>query len=398
MRVQVVIALIVEADAMQPPIKVESTHATRYAERTRAYAAVDGSPSLCKFGGDLRPRLAEPNREYGALWKLARVLVLPRVDLRDVRWHVFFEGRALPACEPPARDDDGIRLDEGTVGSLNNPRSVPPFSYLCCATAEPDGDVLFLLKPLNVLNNLVAGHEATRIRANRSARKVREVAQRIFSHQPKTVPTMRPPGRADLRGLFENDVRYFLLPQVVAGAQPRLRCTNHHRDGLLDLKRGKEVFPTARGALHLREVVMVVFGQDHVAPPLYWRDQILVVAAIVHAEHLLVAAELFVHIVVVWVRLDTSHHSLVLEFEDCVEVDLQVDHRVNILIESMEVGVAATHSPALEQQDIDFSLDLPRDCGMAVVLRLDEERNRHVGLVVRLHEGADHAGGVGLIR
>ena len=68
---------------------------------------------------------------------LARVLVLPRVDLRDVRWHVFFEGRALPACEPPARDDDGIRLDKGTVGSLNNPRSVPPFGHLCCATAEP---------------------------------------------------------------------------------------------------------------------------------------------------------------------------------------------------------------------------------------------------------------------
>ena len=46
---------------------------------------------------------------------------------------------------------------------------------------------------LSSVTNLVAGHEATRIRANRSARKVREVAQRIFSHQPKTVPTMRPP-------------------------------------------------------------------------------------------------------------------------------------------------------------------------------------------------------------
>ena len=109
----------------------------------------------------------------------------------------------------------------------------------------------------------------------------------------------------------------------------------------------------------------------------------------------------------------------------------------------MEVGVTTTHSPALEQQDIDLALDLvrvvewarvacgqipvrlkmllrrlrrlemvetpfgcgmewrqntshtslpdlTRDRGMTVVLRLDEKRDGHVRIVARPHEGADH--------
>ena len=182
--------------------------------------------------GDLAAGIGAADHQHRPGRQGTGIPVVAGVQLRDFRGQGATEGRRLGELKRARGDDDGGRRVGGAVRgghavALAVPRRIDGRDLHPAAHRGLEaGRVL-----LQVAHHVRTGHEPVRIAP--LIREARQPDRPVGGHEREGVPPPVPPGRRDLRGLFQHHVRTALLGQIVADGQPGLSAANDHSLDLL---------------------------------------------------------------------------------------------------------------------------------------------------------------------
>ena len=189
-----------EAARGRPPDEIVAAHPARRPGRLSA-GHDDLASGIVQLLGELAAGLPAADNQHRPWRELTLVPVVRDVQLEQARWQRRCGRRAVRAPVGACGDDDRVRVHVARRGSQGQATSGTRRQGVD-GDAFPDGGAEIVGAALQVLNDLVARHEA--IRVGPVVATPRQLRRPVGRHEAKLVPAV-PPGLTDAIP-FQDDV------------------------------------------------------------------------------------------------------------------------------------------------------------------------------------------------